>query len=175
MARGTTIEKEVNPENGAEVVTTSAPAIPPALTDDTKIIVKSLVPAVYYSCQTTFESFAWVEVGDEQEMTYKQLKIMKAKHPRYLTDRWLLPCNDLAVKKLGLKETFVNKLERSEKTVFYGNDIKKGESLIKKLSESGKEEIKSEIEGYVKNGKIANVKMIRMLENQLGLELMQYV
>jgi len=114
MARGTTTEKEVNLENGAEVVTASAPAIPPALTDDTRIIVKSLVPAVYYTCQTTYESFVWVEVGDEQEMTYKQLKIMKAKHPRYLTDRWLLPCNDLVIKKLALKETFVNKLNRQD-------------------------------------------------------------
>lgn len=175
MARGTVIENEVNPKNGAEVVAASAPAIPPALNDDTRIVVKSLVPAVYYTCQTTFESFMWVEVGDEQEMTFRQLKIMKAKHPRYLTERWLLPCNDLVVKKLALKETFVNELNHQEMAVFYGNDIKEGESLIKKLSESGKEEIKAKIEGNVKNGKIANVKMIRMLENQLGLVLMQYV
>ena len=44
------------------------------LNDDTKIQVQSLVPVVCYSCPVTFEYFSWLEIGDTQEMTYKQIR-----------------------------------------------------------------------------------------------------
>lgn len=97
----------------------AAPATSTTLNDDTKVSVKSLAPAVYYTCTTTFESFAWVEVGDVQEMTYKQLRMMKAKHPRYFSDKWLLPMDKNVVKKVEASTTNGNvKIGGTETTVY---------------------------------------------------------
>ena len=56
------------------------------LNDDTKVMVQALVINVHYTCPVTFETFSWLEVGDTQEMTYKQIRIMSVKHPRYFSE-----------------------------------------------------------------------------------------
>ena len=166
--------KNLNPENGA-LEQSDAPATSTVLNDDTKIVVEARVPAVYYSCPVTFETFSWVEVGDTQEMTYKQLRIMNAKHPRYFTEKWLLPCDSTVMKKLKLDKYYASKVNRSDMKKFCGNDVKDVEELLSGLSSDAKTELTPKITKYVKDGKIANVKMIRLLEKQLGIELMDLV
>lgn len=71
-------EKILNtPDTAASDKKSGAAPTSPALKDDTKVKVRALVPAVYYTCLKTMDSFAWEEVGDEQEMTYMQIKTMK--------------------------------------------------------------------------------------------------
>lgn len=170
------IEKKVKIENPDGAVTKkTAPATSTTLNDDTKVSVKSLVPAVYYSCTTTFESFAWVEVGDVQEMSYKQLRMMKTKHPRYFNDKWLLPMDNNVVKKLGLEKVYANNMNRGDMKKLYGSNVVEVEELLSGLSNEAKTKLTNRVEDDVKNGKIANVKIIRALEKHLGIELMQYV
>ena len=56
--------KNLNPDNGAAEQV--APATSNVLNDDTRIVVEARVPAVYYTCPVTFETFSWLEVGDTQ-------------------------------------------------------------------------------------------------------------
>lgn len=143
--------------------------------DDTKVKVRSLVPAVYYTCLKTMDSFAWEEVGDEQEMTYMQIKTMKAKHPRYFTEKWLLICSDAVLKKLNLASVFAAKITAADMKKFYGSDVVAVKELLSSLSDSAKAGLVKKITDAVKSGKIDNVKIIRLLEKQLGIELMQFV
>lgn len=169
-------ENKVKTENpDGAVGKKTAPAASATLNDDTRVSVKSLVPTVYYSCTTTFESFAWVEAGDIQEMTFKQLRMMKTKHPRYFTDKWLLPMNNNVVKKLGLDKVYANNMNRGDMRKLYGSDVKEVEELLSGLSNDAKTGLTHKVEDAVKNGKIENVKIIRCLEKHLGVELMQYV
>lgn len=165
--------KNLNPENGA--ADQVAPATSTVLNDDTKIVVEARVPAVYYSCPITFETFVWVEVGDTQEMTFKQLRIMNTKHPRYFTEKWLLPCDPMAVKKLNLEKIYANKVSRGDMKRFCGDNINDVEELLSGLGTNARAELAPKITKYVKEGKIANVKMIRLLEKKLGIELMDLV
>lgn len=165
--------KTENPDGAAGKK--AAPATSTTLNDDTKVSIKSLVPSVYYSCTVTFESFAWVEVGDVQEMTYKQLKMMKAKHPRYFSDKWLLPMDKNVVKKLGLEKVYANNMSRGDLKKLYGSDVMEVEELLSGLSSEAKTKLIQKVEDAVKNGKIVNVKIIRVLEKHLGVELMQFV
>lgn len=152
-------------------------AVPPssALKDTTRIKVRALVPAVYYTCLKTMDSFSWDEVGDEQEMTFMQIKTMKARHPRYFTEKWLLILNDEVLKKLNLASTFSEKVTASDMKKFYGSDVDAAKELLFGLSNSAKSGLTEKVIKAVKNGKIANVKIIRLLEEQLGIELMQLV
>ena len=145
------------------------------LNDDMKITVQALVPNVYYTCTVTFETFSWLEVGDTQEMTFKQLRIMNTKHPRYFTEKWLLPNNEVVLKKLHLDKIYATKVNRSDMKLFCGDNIKDVDELLSGLDSNAKTELTPKIVKYVKDGKIANVKMIRLLEKKLGVELMDLV
>ena len=165
--------KNLSPEN--EAVTQTASATSNVLNDDTRIVVEARVPAVYYTCPVTFETFSWLEVGDTQEMTFKQLRIMNTKYPRYFTEKWLLPNDGTVMKKLHLDKIYATKVNRADMKRFCGDDIKDVEELLSGLDSNAKTELTPKIVKYVKDGKIANVKMIRLLEKQLNIELMQYV
>ncbi len=167
--------KNVNPENGAAQENKAASAASMVLNDDTKIVVESQVPTVYYSCPVTFETFAWMEAGDTQEMTYKQLRIMNAKHPRYFTEKWLLPHNDMVVKKLNLTKYYTNRVNRADIKKLFGNDSKAVSDLISSLDAGAKADFMHKVTKYVRDGKIENVKIIRLLEKKLGIELMNLV
>lgn len=168
------VKKETGETVQQEVVSPKTTAAP-ALTDDTVIEVKSLVSHITYACSTTNEEFFWVDVGDIQEMTYRQLRIMKTKHPRYFTDKWLYPCNDMVIKKLHLENVFRGKLSRGEMRKFYGTDVGTVESLLSNMNDAAKSELASKAVKDVKGGQIANAKIIRLLEKYLGLDLMQYI
>ncbi len=165
--------KNLNPVNEAAEQTASATSN--VFNDDTRIVVEARVPAVYYTCPVTFETFSWLEVGDTQEMTFKQLRIMNTKYPRYFTEKWLLPNDGTVMKKLHLDKIYATKVNRADMKRFCGDDIKDVDELISGLDSNAKAELAPKIVKYVKDGKIANVKMIRLLEKKLGIELMQYV
>lgn len=162
-------------ETTAPVKKTGASPTLPSLNDDTKIKVRSLIPNVYYTCLKTMDSFAWEETGDELEMTFMQIKTMKAKHPRYFTEKWLLICNEEALQKLKLASLFATKVTTADLKKFYGSDVKSAKELLLGLSDEAKAGLVKKVTAAVKDGKIANVKMIRLLENQLGIELMKLV
>lgn len=165
--------KNLNPANGAAEEAASATSN--VLNDDTMITVEARVPAVYYTCPVTFETFSWLEIGDTQEMTFKQLRIMNTKYPRYFSEKWLLPNNELVMKKLKLDKIYATKVNRADMKRFCGNDIKDVEELLSGLDSNAKTELTPKIVKYVKEGKISNVKMIRLLEKKLGIELMDLV
>ena len=145
------------------------------LNDDTKIQVQSLVPVVCYSCPVTFEYFSWLEIGDTQEMTYKQIRIMSVKHPRYFSERWLKPLNDEVLEKLKLKRFFESNLSRGDLKLLCGNDVGAVEELLTSLNPDAKSELAKKAVKSAKDGKISNVKIIRLIEKHLGVEIMELI
>lgn len=145
------------------------------LTDDTKIQVQSLVPVVCYSCPVTFEYFSWLEIGDTQEMTYKQIRIMSVKHPLYFSERWLKPLNDDVLERLKLKKYFESNLSRGDLKLLCGNDVGAVEELLTSLNPDAKSELAKKAVRAAKDGKINNVKIIRLIEKHLDMEIMDLV
>lgn len=145
------------------------------LNDDTKIKVQSLVPVVCYSCPVTFETFNWMEVGDTREMTYKQIRIMSVKHPRYFTEKWLKPLNDDVLEKLKLKKYFESNLSRGDLKLLFGNDVAVVEEMLTNLNPDSKAELAKKAVKAAKDGKINNVKIIRLVEKHLGVEIMDLI
>lgn len=145
------------------------------LTDDTKITVQALVPVVCYSCPVTFETFSWLEVGDTQEMTFKQIRIMSVKHPRYFTEKWLKPLNDDVLEKLKLRKYFENNLSRGDLKLLFGNDVGAVEEMLANLNSDSKAELAPKAVKAAKDGKISNVKIIRLVEKHLGVDIMDLI
>lgn len=147
-----------------------------SIRDNDKIIVKALVPNVHYTCPKTLDYFNWAEVGDEQEMTFAQLKLMKNKHKGYFTKKWLYPKNEIALKKLGIDDIFAVKFNmRADMRLLYGNDVEAVKDKICYVTEKDKPEVIEKIRNAVKQGKIVNIKIIRLLENEFEIDLMDLI
>ena len=145
------------------------------LNDDMKITVQALVPNVYYTCTVTFETFSRLKVGDTQEMTIKQIKFMSVKHPRYFSDRWLKPLNDDVLERLKLKKYFENNLRRGDLKLLFGNDVAAVEEMLTNLNPDSKAELAQMAIKSAKDGVINNVKIIRLIEKHLGVEIMDLI
>ena len=145
------------------------------LTDDMKVTVQALVPVVCYSCPITFEYFSWLEVGDTQEMTYKQIRIMSVKHPRYFSEKWIKPLNDDVLEKLKLKKYFESNLSRGDLKLLFGNDVGAVEEMLANLNPDSKAELAKKAVKAAKDGRINNVKIVRLIEKHLSVEIMELI
>ena len=146
-----------------------------SIRDNDKVIVKALVPNVHYTCPKTLDYFNWAEVGEEQEMTFAQLKLMKNKHKGYFTKKWLYPKNEIALRKLGIDDIFAVKFTRADMKLLYGNDVDAVKDKICYVTEKDKPEVIEKIKNAVKQGKIVNIKIIRLLENEFEIDLMDLI
>lgn len=165
------VAAEIEPSAAANKSKSSAKSV-----QDTDVIkVESFVPNVYYTCPRTMDSFVWSDIGDVQEMTFSQLKIMKNQHPIYFTHKWLYPKNEVAVKKLGLTDTFAIRFESKDMSLLYGDNVSEARKKITYVPSDEREQFAEKVTKAVKSGKIANVKMIRMLEKEFDIELMDLV
>lgn len=147
-----------------------------SIRDTDVVAVKSLVPNVYYTCSKTNDAYVWAEVGDIQELTFAQLKVMKNKHSGYFTKKWLFPQNDSALKKLGIDDIFAGKFdEKKDMKLFYGDDVEAVREKLSYIAPENKENIGNKVIKAVKQGKIVNIKILRLLEKELDVELMDLV
>lgn len=119
--------------------------------------------------------FSWLKVGDTQEMTIKQIKFMSVKHPRYFSDRWLKPLNDDVLERLKLKKYFENNLRRGDLKLLFGNDVAAVEEMLTNLNPDSKAKLAQEAIKAAKDGGINNVKIIRLIEKHLGVEIMDLI
>lgn len=147
-----------------------------SIRDDDVIVVKSLVPNIYYTCSKTMDSFIWADVGDVQEMTFAQLKVLNNKHGGYFTKKWLYPLNDVVLKKLGIDDIFAVKFDsHKDMKLLYGNDVNAVKEKISYIATEDKDAMIKKVQNAVKQGKIVNIKIIRLLEKELDIELMDLV
>ena len=141
--------------------------------DTDKIIVKALVDNVHYTCPKTFEYFHWENARDEQEMTFEQVKLMKVKHKNYFTNKWLFIEDEAVLDALGISDIFAVKFTRADMKLLYGNDVDAVKDKICYVTEKDKPEVIEKIKNAVKQGKIVNIRIIKLLENTFNIDLME--
>ena len=101
---------------------------------------------------------------------------MKNKHSGYFTKKWLFPQNDSALKKLGIDDIFAGKFdEKKDMKLFYGDDVEAVREKLSYIAPENKENIGNKVIKAVKQGKIVNIKILRLLEKELDVELMDLV
>ena len=96
-------------------------------------------------------------------------------HPRYFSDRWLKPLNDDVLERLKLKKYFENNLSRGDLKLLCGNDVGAVEELLTTLNHDAKSELAKKAVKAAKDGRINKVKIIRLIEKHLGVEIMDLI
>lgn len=100
---------------------------------------------------------------------------MNTKHPRYFTEKWLKPLNDDVLERLKLNKYFENNLSRGDLKLLFGNDVGAVEEMLTNLNPDSKAELAPKAVKSAKDGKISNVKIIRLIEKHLGVEIMELI
>lgn len=139
------------------------------------VVVKSLKNNVHYTCPKTNDYFVWPDEGSEEKMTVAQLKVMKNQHNGYFSKKFIYPKDEAVLKKLNLQDYFKVKFGRGDMKLLYGDDIEVAKEKVMTIPDDEKDAFIVKVKKAVKDGKIANVKIIRMLERELGIDLMVLV
>lgn len=145
------------------------------LEDSDEIEVISLVPNVSYKDRKTLDMYEWREVGHPEYMTFDILKNMWRTDKGYFKNLWLKPMDDRVINKFGLTKTF----EKYEYLMDGSNYTKKNIDIICEAIKSTPNGLKFAICDKVKNlvisGEVTNVFVIRELEKQLHIDLLEFL
>ena len=145
------------------------------LSDSDEIKVTSLVPNVSYEDRNTGDFYEWENVDDFQYLTFAILKNMWRNHKKYFRNFVLKPEDDRVLEKFGLTSYF----KQYENVINPDNYTKDNIKDIVKVFNSSNNDVKIAIErqirGFVTNGKITDVNIIKQLQSELGFDLISYI
>lgn len=166
------VEEKMNEET--KKITKKAIKVEP-LEDSDEITVISLVPNVSYKDSKTLDMYEWDEVGHEEPMTFDVLKNMWRTNKGYFKNLWLKPNDDRVINKFGLTKTF----EKYEYLMNGSNYTKKNINAIcdaiKETPNGLKLAICDKVKNLVINGEVIDVSVIKVLENRLKIDLIEFL
>lgn len=161
--------------NEKEIKTTKKSIKAEPLEDSDEIEVISLVPNVSYKDSKTLDMYEWQEAGHVEYMTFETLKNMWRNNKGYFKNLWLKPCDERVINKFGLTNTFEKYEYLMDSSNYTKKNIKVICDAIKSTPNGLKMSICDKVKNLVINGEIADVFVIRELEKQLKIELIDFL
>lgn len=145
------------------------------LNDSDEIEVVSLIRNVSYKDSKTLDMYDWDDVGHVEYMSFETLKNMWRSHKGYFKNMWLKPNDDRVINKFGLTKTF----EKYEYLMNGANYTKKNiNSICDAISNTPnglKIAICDKVKSMVVDGDVTDVSVIRVLENRLKIDLIDFL
>lgn len=145
------------------------------LNDSDEIEVVSLVPNVSYKDSKTLDMYEWQKAGHVEYMTFDTLKNLWRNNKGYFKNLWLKPMDDRVINKFALTKTY----EKYEYLMDGSNYVKKNIKDICEAIKSTPNGLKFAICDKVKNlvidGKVTDIFVIKELEKQLQIELIEFL
>ena len=145
------------------------------LNDYDEIEVVSLIPNISYKDSKTGDFYEWDEIGHVEYMTFDILKNMWRGHKGYFRNMWLKPKDDRVVNKFGLTKTFEKYEFLMDKSNYTRNNI---DTICKTIAEAPnglKASIYDKVKNLVIDGDITDVSVIRKLESNLKIDLIDFL
>lgn len=142
--------------------------------EDEIITVRSVVNNVYYESAKTNTGYEWIEIGDTEQMSIKEILGMEKRSRIFLHTPWLIVEDDRVVEALGLTELYdiIGKIEDIETLLeMDSEDIRR---LYKKLPHEYKKNFINNIYKKVANNEIRDMVLIKSLEDILNVDLRNY-
>lgn len=141
------------------------------LEDTDEIEVVSLIPNVSYKDSKTLDFYEWKNIGDVEEIPFEVLKNMYRNNRGYFKNLWIKPLDDRVIEKFRLRKLY----ESHEKVINIENytmdNIVDICEEIHKLPNSSKLSVLALIRSSVDEGKIQDIRIIKLLESNLKISL----
>lgn len=141
------------------------------LEDTDEIEVVSLIPNVSYKDSKTLDFYEWKNIGDIEEIPFEVLKNMYRNNRGYFKNLWIKPLDERVIEKFRLRKLY----ESHEKVINIKNytmdNIVDICEEIHKLPNSSKLSVLALIRSSVDEGKIQDIRIIKLLESNLKISL----
>ena len=145
------------------------------LNDFDEIEVVSLIPNISYKDSKTGDFYEWDEIGHIEYMTFDTLKNMWRNHKGYFRNMWLRPSDDRVINKFGLNKTFEKYEFLMDESNYTKDKINTICNTIVNAPNGLKASLYDKVKNLVINGNITDVSIIRKLENNLKIDLIDFL
>lgn len=145
------------------------------LRDSNEIKVISLVPHVWYHNNYTGDTIVWDNVGQEEYMTFEELKAMWREAKGYFRNMWLKPEDDRVIAKFGLTNIYKKYDFLMDEKNYTRENIDKLCESISSASSELKYCVCDKVKNLVSEEKISDIHVIRALEKHLKVDLTSFI
>lgn len=185
-AKGTTAKTSTSQKARVD-----APATKPEIIEKpieaVKPVVKEIDPTQYvtvlngyqgkltYKSKKTGELFKWNEFGSEQEMELRELRNAKNTYKKYFEKNWFMFSDEFAwvIDYLGVGQYYKNAISIDEFDTIFQKTPDELKKIIEGLSDGQKKAVAFRAKTLIANEVIDSNKVIRTLEEILGVELIE--
>ena len=185
-AKGTTAKTSTSQKARVD-----APATKPEIIEKpieaTKPVVKEIDPTQYvtvlngyqgkltYKSKKTGELFKWNEFGSEQEMELRELRNAKNTYKKYFEKNWFMFSDEFAwvIDYLGVGQYYKNAISIDEFDTIFQKSPDELKKIIEGLSDGQKKAVAFRAKTLIADEVIDSNKVIRTLEEILGVELIE--
>ena len=145
------------------------------LNDSDEIEVVSLIPNVSYKDSKTLDMYDWDVAGHVEYMSFETLKNMWRSNKGYFKNMWLKPNDDRVINKFGLTKTFEKYEYLMDASNYTKKNINKICDSIVNTPNGLKIAICDKVKNLVVNGEVSDVSVIKVLENRLKIDLIEFL
>lgn len=167
-------EKNMNEKIVEETPVKEVEKVEP-LRDSNEIKVISLVPHVWYHNDYTGDTIRWDYVGQEEYMTFEELKAMWREAKGYFRNMWLKPEDDRVVAKFGLSGIYKKYDFLMDEKNYTRDNIDKLCESISSASSELKYCVCDKVKSLVAEEKVTDIHVIRALEKHLKVDLTSFI
>lgn len=128
-----------------------------------------------YKSRKTGERFVWDSFGAEQDMEIGELRNARNSNKSFFVNNWFMFDEAWIVDYLGVRQFYKFALSLDEFDSLFDKTPDEVMSVIKKLSDGQKRSVAYFAKEKISDGTIDSHKMIKMLEDVLGVELIEKV
>ncbi len=128
-----------------------------------------------YKSSKTGEKFVWEGFGDEQEIDLRELRNAKSSAKRFFSDNWFMFSDEFAwvIDFLGIRQYYKNAVSIEEFDALFDKEPEELADIISELSEGQKKSLAYRALELISSDKLDSRKKISMLEETLGVELIE--
>lgn len=163
------------PEIDADTPKKSAEKIIPKDIDSSQYVVvrNGFNGRLVYKSRKTGEKFSWSHFGDEQEMELRELRNAKSSAKKFFINNWFMFDEDWIIDYLGVGKYYKHTVSIDE----FDNIFKKSPEELRKalleMSSGQKRSLAYRARLLIADGKIDSLSVISVLEECLGVELIE--
>ena len=145
------------------------------LNDSDEIEVVSLIPNVSYEDKKTGDMYIWESVGHTEYMAFSVLKDMWRSHKGYFRNLVLKPLDERVVSHFSLQNLYDSYDYLMDPKNYTKDKIADVCSKILDTPSGLKNTVYGNIRAMVDNGKMADINIIKYIDNTLGMELLSTI
>lgn len=132
--------------------------------------------AMYYRSRKTGELYEWSGFGDEQDMELSELKNAKSSSKKHFANNWFMFGEDDAwvIDYLGVGKYYKHAVGIDDFDEIFANTPAEIAKIVNEMSRGQKRSVAYRAQQLIESGEIDSMKKISVLEDCLGVELIEH-